>query len=174
MKFSADKTDYQLFGLGLGVTLILPIVLGVELINGRVPARQELSVVAGSLIDSQLSKSRGRSYAEVRVQGDSGHLLLLQGMPEPMASRLLSAPSGSAVSALVIDSKESTDSRAGLKRYPMWQLSIDGQQIISYEELRKFHSNEAAWRRKFGYCAALVGLVFLAAFAIRRLRRAQA
>jgi hypothetical protein len=171
MRLVADDTDVKLLGYGLGATLVFAIIIGVELFNGPPPEYSSLSPVTGEMVETYISKSRERVFADIRVKANLSDFILFQHVPERLASKIAELPSGATVSALILD-KEFVDRRTSLPRHSMWQLSIDGKQVFSYDEIVQFHGNQTARWRTLAYCSAVVGVACLVAIAIRRLNRA--
>ena len=149
----------------------MAIVLGVELFNGPIPDRSDLSSFTGRIVDSKISNSKGRIYAEIQVRGDLGNVILVQRMPHQLASKAVQLPPGTTITALIAE-KKFTGTRTGLVRRSVWQLSVGGAPIVPYEELLRFHTSEATGWRMFAYGLGAIGVTFLAVFGFRRRSRA--
>lgn len=147
------------------------IVYGGQLFNGQPPDRSALRPFEGEVVESRIANSRGRIYAEIQVRGDSGSVILSQRMPENLARKAVQPARGSAISALIAEGRFS-DARTGLARRSLWELSVAGTPVVSFEELFKFHSFEAAGWRMFSYLCGAFGAACLAVRELRRRRRA--
>lgn len=149
----------------------MAITVAVGLINGSPPERSSLKPFIGEVIKTRVSKSRGLLYAEIRARADSRNVILFQRMPEGLASKAVQPLPGTAIAALIAPDM-STDAWTGLERRSLWQLSVKGVPVVSFEELVEFHAREAAGERTFALSFGAVGIASLIARWWRRHRRA--
>lgn len=170
MMSAAVRDDARLLGLGMAGVLSMAIVYSVQLFNGQPPDRSALRPFEGEIVDSRITDSRGRIYAELRVRGESGSVILSQRMPENLARKAVQPTRGSLISALIAEG-QSTDATTGLARRSLWELWAAGAPVVSFEELSRFHSFEAAGWRMFSYVCGVAGAACLALRELRRRRR---
>lgn len=149
----------------------MAIVYGVELFNGPPPERSALRPLSGEIVDSRISKSKGRLYAEIQVRAEYGNVILSQRMPQNLATAAAQAAPGTVISALITGARF-TDARTGLERRSFWQLSVGGVPVVPFEDLMKFHAFEAAGWKMFAHICGAVGAACVAVRGLRRRLRA--
>lgn len=170
MGLKSNDTEVKFIGYGIGGVLIFGIVFGVELFNGPPPSMDSLQPFSGQLVEQHISQDKSRIFADIRVRNGTQEVILFQQVSKKLSGDIQNLPSGMAVTALIVP-KDFTDSRTGLIRHSMWQLSINEQEMFSYDEITQFINNQTTRWRTFAYWSGALALVCFVAAGLRRLRR---